>query len=98
MDVREYELTFILPPAMSEDEINALQENVIGWITAQQGEVLKNSHWGRRHLAYAINNYKEGYYILLQIKLPGAGLKEIDRRMRLDGTILRHLIVRLDEA
>lgn len=95
-DVRQYELTFILPPALAEDEITAMQNTVQGWITDQQGEVIKVSHWGRRRLAYAIQNYKEGYYILMEFKTQPKNIKDLDRRIRLEVGIIRHLIVHVD--
>lgn len=94
---RDYELTFILPPSLAEDEINQIQDNVQSWITNQSGEIVKASHWGRKRLAYAIENYKEGYYIFLQVKTPPSSWKDVDRRMRLDSNILRHLVVRMDD-
>lgn len=98
MDSRQYELTYVLPPSLAEDEINSMQETIQGWITMHGGEITKVSHWGRRRLAYTIQNYKEGYYILYHVSTAPANLKDLDRRMRLDTTILRHLIVRLDEV
>jgi len=94
MEKRQYELTFILPPALAEDEIAEVEKNVTTWIGNQEGEIEKSSHWGRRRLAYPIENYKEGYYILLEILMPPTGLTDVDRRMRLDASIIRHLAVR----
>ncbi|NJL94270.1 MAG: 30S ribosomal protein S6 [Anaerolineae bacterium] len=96
-EVRRYELTFILPPALSEEDIQGRQETVRGWIANNAGEIVKESHWGRRRLAYPIQNYKEGYYILMEFAGPTDGIKDLDRRMRLDTGYLRHLIVRVDE-
>lgn len=97
MASRQYELTFILPPSLAEDEINAVQENVSTWLTNSQGEITRTSHWGRQRLAYSIQNYKEGYYIFIEFNGEPTGLKELDRRIRLDTTILRHLIVRVGD-
>ena len=97
MDQRQYELTFILPPSLAEDEIATVQETIEGWITSQDGEIIKASHWGRRKLAYLIQNFKEGYYILLEIKADPSIFKDVDRRLRLEAHVLRHLVVRIDE-
>lgn len=97
-NVRQYELTFILPPAMAEEEIQNVQNTIQGWITDQEGEMVKDNHWGRRKLAYPIQNYKEGYYILLEFKGSPEGIKELDRRLRLDSNVLRYLIVRQDDS
>jgi small subunit ribosomal protein S6 len=96
MNQRQYELVFILPPTLAEDEITGLEEIVHTWITESSGEVIKASHWGRRHLAYPIQNYKEGYYILLELKTEPKNIKDLDRRIRLEASIIRHLFVRVD--
>lgn len=96
MEPRQYELTFILPPSMAEDEVNNIQDTISGWVTGQQGEVTKASHWGRRRLAYPIQNYKEGYYILLEFDSDPEAIKDLDRRIRLNASIIRHLIVRVE--
>jgi small subunit ribosomal protein S6 len=97
MDSRQYELTYILPPSLAEDEITAMQETVQGWIAMHGGEITKVSQWGRRRLAYSLQNYKEGYYILYQFTTAPNNLKDLDRRLRLDTSVLRHLIIRLDD-
>ena len=97
MSNRRYELTFILPPALSEEDITAKQELVVSWITNQNGEVLKANHWGRRRLAYSIDNYKEGYYIFLEFQSEPGAIKDVERRLGLDGGVLRHLVVRSEE-
>lgn len=96
MGNRKYEITFILPPALSEDDLNAAQTTIQNWITQPGGEVLKNNHWGRRRLAYPIQTYKEGYYILLEFQTQPNQIKELDRRLRLESSVLRFLIVRID--
>ncbi len=94
---RAYELTFILPPALPEAEIEVVQGTIQGWITDGGGEIVKATHWGRRKLAYSIQNYKEGYYILLEFNADSRALKDLDRRLRLESSVLRHLTVRKDE-
>lgn len=93
MSHRQYELIFILPPLLAEDEINTIQETVTTWVTNQGGEITKSSHWGRRRLAYPIQNYKEGYYILLEVSTSPDSITEIERRIKLDDNIIRHLMV-----
>ncbi len=94
---RQYELTFILPPATAEAEIEVLLGTIQGWITESGGEIVKATHWGRRKLAYPIQNYKEGYYILLEYKADSLAIKDLERRLRLDASVLRHLVIAQDE-
>jgi small subunit ribosomal protein S6 len=97
VDSRQYELIFILPPTLAEDETAAIVDAVQGWITEPGGEIVKVSHWGRRRLEYVIQNYKEGYYILFEFKADPKSIKDLDRRVRLETSILRHLIVKVDD-
>lgn len=94
---RQYELTFILPPSTPEAEIEVLLGTVQGWITESGGEIVKATHWGRRKLAYSIQNYKEGYYILLEYKADSRSIQDLERRLRLDASVLRHLVIVQDK-
>ena len=100
MDLRPYELTFILPPTLADDEIAEVLERVTGYIVGNQAEdaedspnVTKVSHWGRRKLAYQIDTYKEGYYILLEFDGDPKENDNLERRLRLDASILRHMLI-----
>lgn len=97
MALRQYELTFILPPSLAEDEINEIEERVTNWITGKQGNIIKTSHWGRMKMAYPIQSYKEGYYILMEFVGEAAEIQDLNRRIRLDDNIIRHLFVRVEE-
>jgi len=96
--MRQYELTYIVPPSLAEDEINTIQETVKSWVIDQNGEVVKVSPWGRRTLAYMIQTYKEGYYTLIEFKAEPDILLDLDRRLRLDANIIRHLIVQVEPS
>src|SRR5436190_363471 len=61
------------------------------------GTIDRTEPWGRRRLAYDINNQREGTYVLEVISGPAAMTAEIDRRLRVLDVVMRHLIVRVDE-
>jgi small subunit ribosomal protein S6 len=61
------------------------------------GLIEKTDNWGRRKLAYEIGRHKEGTYVLEVIKGDGDLMKEIDRRLRVNDLVIRHLTVRVDE-
>src|SRR5436190_106015 len=61
------------------------------------GTIDRTEPWGRRRLAYDINNQREGNYVLEVISGPGAMTAELDRRLRVLDVVMRHLIVRVDE-
>ncbi|NCB50237.1 MAG: 30S ribosomal protein S6, partial [Alphaproteobacteria bacterium] len=60
------------------------------------GKVTKREDWGLRNLAYRINKNRKGYYVFMNLDAPSDAIKEVDRVMRLDENIIRHLIVKVD--
>jgi small subunit ribosomal protein S6 len=62
------------------------------------GTIEKTDTWGRRKLAYEIGHHKEGFYVLEVLIGSGEMMKEVDRRLKVTDGMVRHLIVRVDEA
>lgn len=89
----KYETTFILEPGLDENRVNEEVEKVSGWITGLGGEILEVQRWGKRRLAYEIRKKRDGIYTLLVYQGPGAVVKEVERRLRLDEAVLRTLTV-----
>jgi len=96
---RTYELTFVLRTEAAGDEaINEQIGQVQEWVEANEhGQVTKIDRWGRRRLAYEIDNQREGYYVLMEASIDPEGLPEIERNLKLSSSILRYLIVRAEE-
>ncbi len=94
---REYELTFVIRPDMDDEEFAAVTDKVTGYVQAAGGEVTSTSLWGRRRLAYPIRRFVEGYYVFMLIQMEASDLAELDRSLRLNEDIIRHLVVRKDE-
>jgi len=95
--VRNYELTFIVRPDISDDAVNAAIEQVQNWITGGGNEVTRVDQWGRRRLAYPIRDQREGHYVKLDVSVKPESIAEIERNLKLSDAILRYLMVRLDE-
>ena len=95
--VRQYELVYILSPDATEQEIADLHTQVESIIAKYQGELQKTENWGRRKLAFRIGKHREGTYVLEVFKGTGELTKEIDRRLKVLDSVIRHLIVRVDE-
>ena len=98
MSQRQYELIYVLRPDAPEEEINQLHTQVGEIVGRMGGTIEKTDQWGRRKLAYEIGHHKEGFYVLETILGSGELMKEIDRRLKVTEGLLRHLIVRVDEA
>jgi len=95
---RQYELVYIVSPDASEQAIAELHTQVEQIVQRFHGTLDKTENWGRRKLAYEIGKAREGTYVVETITGSGEMMKEIDRRLRVTDSIIRHLIVRVDEA
>jgi len=100
--MRRYELIFILRPDLGgEEAVTGQVERVQGFIRDQGGSVVsvdQNNPWGRRKLAYEIADQQEGYYVLTHFDLNPSKCDELERSLKLSESILRYLLVRLDET
>lgn len=94
--MREYETMFIVRPQLTPEEAEGVLEEVKKVIEAR-GEVAKIDRWGKKQFAYEIEHQKEGYYFIVNFRVPGDYVGEVERRLRLNENVLRHLIVRTDE-
>jgi len=95
---RKYELVYVVSPEASDDQVTDLHNQVEAIVQRIGGQIEKTDNWGRRKLAYEIGRHKEGTYVLEVINGTGELMKEIDRRLKVTDLIIRHLVVRVDEA
>ncbi len=91
--MNKYETTFILDPGLDENRVGEEVERVSQWIKDLGGEVIEVQRWGKRRLSYEINRKRDGVYTLMVHESPGAVVKEIERRMRLNEQFMRVLTV-----
>jgi len=95
--VRDYELTVVFSPEIAGEEIDDAIERVSQLITQKEGAISEVNKWGRRKLAYPIDNFREGNYVLIQLKLQPSKVAELDTKLKSREEVLRHLLVRLEE-
>lgn len=95
--MRKYETLFVLNPTLDDENIKANIEKIKGVIEQGGGTVSNVDEWGKRRLAYEINDFTEGYYVLINFEAESELPKELDRIFRITDTVIRHLIVNLDE-
>jgi small subunit ribosomal protein S6 len=91
-----YEVMFIIDPALEDAVKDETIETVKG-IIAAQGEVGEVDVWGLRKLAYPIMKKSEGYYVVIQFQGETTLPKELDRRLKISDNVIRHIIVNKDE-
>ena len=96
--MNRYELTYIIDTALEEEARKELIEKVSALIAQNGGEVEKvDETWGKRRLAYPINDKPEGYYVLVTMQAPAELPKEIERNLRINENVLRSLVIKLEE-
>lgn len=93
--MREYEVVFIVRP-LEEEETEAVIAKFQNLITANGGAINKVDRWGKRRLAYEIDDLAEGFYCLVLFSGEAAAVAELDRVLKITDEILRHMIVRTD--
>lgn len=92
----KYEVLYVLNPNLTEEETQAIVEK-FKTLIEQNGTVDEMEEWGKRKLAYEINNLTEGDYTLINFHADPASIAELDRVLRITDAVERHMIVRRDD-
>lgn len=97
--MNNYELTYIVHPTLDDNARKEVIDRFTGIIEANGGIVEKvdEAFWGKRRLAYPINDMTEGYYVLTTFKAESAVPREIERNLEISDKILRYLVIKLEE-
>lgn len=93
--ISSYECMFIINCASGDDAAKATVEKFTSTITAN-AEIVEVAEWGRRRLAYPIDDMNEGYYIVFTFKSEGAFPAELQRLANIDETIMRCMVLKLE--
>lgn len=94
--MQHYELMYILPVKLSEEEKNTVVERVNSIITRLEGTVKDHTTWMTRKLSYPINHIRQGVFMLAHIDVPKEQLNALRRELDLDEDIIRHLLTIID--
>ncbi|MDH3289408.1 MAG: 30S ribosomal protein S6 [Gemmatimonadota bacterium] len=96
---REYEIVYIFDSTLEEAQINERLERFQGLLRGPESPepVTSVDHWGKRTLSYAIAGRDVGYYVVARFETQPEKLPELERAIKLDEGVIRHLIV-LDEG
>ena len=95
--MNKYEIMFIVRPDMEEAEIKKTAENMKKVLTDAKAKVLEEKAIGQRELAYEIKKFTTGYYYLYVVEANKEAEQEFNRVARINESLLRHLIVRVED-
>ena len=93
--INSYECLFIVDVTAGDDVTNATVNKFMSLVEAN-AEVVDVAKWGKRRLAYPINDMPEGYYVVVTFKSEPEFPSEMDRLFNIDETIMRSMIIKLD--
>ncbi len=95
--MRHYEVVFLAHPDQSE-QVPAMVERYEAMIVKHEGKVHRKEDWGRRQLAYPVNDLHKAHYILMNIECSQVALDELKTAFKFNDAILRNLILQRKEA
>ena len=94
---RLYEVMFIVRPDVADEDVDKLVTGFSTTVTSGGGVVKSVEKMGRRKLAYMVRKFNDGNYVLLTIEADGAGVLELERRLRVTEQVIKFITVRMDE-
>lgn len=95
--MRDYEIMYIIRPNIEEEAQKEVIERFNGILTANGATIDKVDEVGSKRLAYEINDFRDGYYVVLNFKGNQEAVNEFDRQAKFSDDIIRHIVIRLDE-
>ena len=96
--MRTYELMVVLDPNLDEAGVEAFHQRLATLVTQRGGSVVDSEAWGRRRLAYPIARYRDGLYLLSHLQLETDATAELERALKLNESVIRHLLVRYEPS
>ncbi|MBM7648151.1 small subunit ribosomal protein S6 [Bacillus ectoiniformans] len=95
--MKKYEFMYIIRPTLDEDAKKAVVERFDNILTSSGAEIIDSKDWGKRRLAYEINDFREGFYQLVHANAESAAVNEFDRLAKISDDIIRHIVVKEEE-
>ncbi|ATO49379.1 MULTISPECIES: 30S ribosomal protein S6 [Brevibacillus] len=95
--MRQYEVMYVLRPDLEEEKVKANVARYSEVVTNNGGEITKLQEMGKRRLAYEIQKFKDGFYVLMNFKANAEVVTETERLMKINDDVIRFLFVREDQ-
>jgi len=95
--MREYELLYMIQPDLEEEKATQLQERVAEIITQQGGQIQEVKEWGKRRLAYEIDDHREAFYIEVHFQGTPEVVEELERVIKITSGYMRSIVTRIED-
>lgn len=95
--MRKYEIMYIIRPDVEEEARKELIERFNKVLTDNGAEIEKVDEMGKRRLAYEIDNYRDGFYVVVNFSSDDQAVNEFDRLAKFSDDIIRHIAIREDD-
>jgi small subunit ribosomal protein S6 len=95
--MKKYEVMYIIRPNIEDEAKKALVERFNNVLSDNGAELNESKEWGKRRLAYEINDFRDGYYMLLQVNSEAAAVQEFDRLAKISEDIIRHIVIKKED-
>jgi small subunit ribosomal protein S6 len=92
-----YDVLVIADSRLTDEEVAQLLARLQESVTALGGEVVSTENWGKRRLSFELKKQREGSYLLLQINAEPAVVREFERQLKLNESVLRFMTTRVVE-
>ncbi|MGO1923377.1 MAG: 30S ribosomal protein S6 [Jeotgalicoccus sp.] len=96
--MRSYEILYVIRPDIEEEAKSTLVKRFDEVLTNNGAEIVESKEWGKRRLAYEIQDFKDGYYQIIKYDGDSAAADEFDRLAKINNDIIRHIVVRDEQA
>ncbi len=93
-----YELLYIIPTSFTDEEVGGVESKISALITKYGAAVESTQRLGKLRLAYAIKEQRHGHYVMTMFKAEASSVAKIEENLRINNDILRHMILRAEEA
>ena len=93
--LHDYELVFIISPEVADESLENTINGISQFITAKDGVISDVEQWGKKKLAYPVEHFLEGNYVLARFRMSPKWCKELEANLKISEDVLRHLLIRL---
>lgn len=94
---RPYEMMYIVKPTLDDEAVEGVAAKIDELLTNLGAKLEKTEKRGRKKLAYEVKDFKDGFYMLSNFHFDPSQIKELERLLKLNEDVIRHLLIRLDE-